>query len=433
MEESENLQKVRELLEEAQRFHKDNEWDQVIKVCDRASLLAENDLSITSSIKADIYYFRGIAHVMEYNYNLAINDIRKIKILIPYSYDAHRMLGYIYYLNGEHGKSLECYRKANSANPRLKVEDSLCYIASKIYSTKMLPHLVKLYEITVNIKRSRFYDRSKNSPIVSHYTNLNSLRSLIQKESFRFYNVVYMNDPTEGTTLLARLEKSELLNKDGETKVFLSESTRSPAFVGSFSSVGVDHWGDYGKHTSQGSDGACLHFDISQFSTRWPHELDTMLPEKSENSSAPSAPAQKAYIYEMAYEDDMKSEALSVELDKLPEILGKIRWDKWDNKNPDHLLAREILDEIRFLFKANEYQHEKELRILKIRHFDDELPEDIKVDSDKIPPRFYMEAPDQLRLQKVILGPKAKEFANWERWIKTANSELEVEQSTDHS
>ncbi len=92
-------------------------------------------------------------------------------------------------------------------------------------------------------------------------------------------------------------------------------------------------------------------------------------------------------------------------------------------------LARSMLDEIRFLFKEDHYREEEELRIVKIQNFNDELPEDVKVDIDRFPPRFYMEVSDQLQLKKVILGPQVKAFAGWKEWIKTENSDLKVKQS----
>lgn len=445
---SENFKNIEVLLDQAYAHFSKEEWDEAINKQSRALSLAESDSSSTDELKAHIYFIMGITYGIKREYRTAIDKILSSIGLNNFNADAHVSLGFTYYKNEQYKESLEYYRKANSINPRLKLENSLCYLASRIYSMEMLPHIFELYTVIREIKQERFYNNAlENSNLISHYTNLNSLRSLVQKNPFRLYNVTYMSDPSEGKALLARLEGYDSTNNIAKIEGFLSESTRSPAYVGSFvkKEAGehledneIFRWCTYGKHNLKEAGGACLHFDISHFSEHPPQELDFFYPEKNMKSSIASHPEQKAYIYKIAYKDDMESESLSLSLDVLKDLLDKIKVHQWDNNNPDHLLAREILDEIRFLFKANQYRGETELRIVKIRHFSDELPEDVKVDMDKLPPRFYMEAPNQLQLKKVILGPQAKAFAGWARWIKTANSKLEVEQSdipygTDYS
>ena len=102
-----------------------------------------------------------------------------------------------------------------------------------------------------------------------------------------------------------------------------------------------------------------------------------------------------------------------------------------ETKNTLRRLVREFLDSIRFLFKERYYRDERERRVIRTP-FDEKhkisQPE-ILPDTDNIPPRFYMEAPENFRFNKVILGPNAKHVQQWQRWFKAKDGDVEIKQS----
>lgn len=401
-----------------------------------------NEALKQNSDYADAYYNRGLSYLFKGQIDRAINDLNKTLKLQSNHTDAWRALGITYCEIGKRENNPEHYRKAykyfrksNEISPRIKSEDTVCYIASKAKSPDIFRHLYELYDIVIVIKHE-LIKPSVRAELVAHYTGLNTLKELAQEKPFRLYNAAYMSDPEEGKTLLEELGFAS--KKSGRKDNFLSEIKRSPAYVGSFVKLKTEKksddeklflWRTYGKHEEQEAGGTCLHFDISRFSNHPPVELAGVHSTNSENISVSPQTLQKEYIYEIIYKSDIKSKGLSPRLEELKKILNKIRGKKWDENNEIHLLARNMLDEIRFLFKADHYREEKELRIVKIRHFSNEFPKDVKIDADTFPPRFYMETLPALQLKKVILGPQAQGYLEWEQWIKEHNDKLEIEQS----
>ena len=72
-------------------------------------------------------------------------------------------------------------------------------------------------------------------------------------------------------------------------------------------------------------------------------------------------------------------------------------------KNRLKRLARELLDNIRFLFKASHYKEEQEVRVVQFCYYDENMsqePNRIKVDTEQIPPHFYLDAHDNFRFDR---------------------------------
>ncbi len=116
------------------------------------------------------------------------------------------------------------------------------------------------------------------------------------------------------------------------------------------------------------------------------------------------------------------------DLEKITDIIRTINksmnniLQKEENKTEGALrrLVCELLDSIRFLFKENHYSEEKEVRVIQLRYGEkDETSESkVEVDAESIPPRFYVEAPENFRFNEVILGPRTERYQEWEQWLK---------------
>ena len=121
------------------------------------------------------------------------------------------------------------------------------------------------------------------------------------------------------------------------------------------------------------------------------------------------------------------------ELGKRVEIINQFieKVQEKETKNILRRLARELLDSIRFLFKERYYRDEKERRVILWRYGErnKSLGAQIKADMGNIPPRFYMEAPENFWFSKVILGPRLEHARQWQRWFKAQDEDIEIDQS----
>ena len=139
----------------------------------------------------------------------------------------------------------------------------------------------------------------------------------------------------------------------------------------------------------------------------------------------------------MVSSDEWNKHELCEELKKLAESLERIKshLSEKDEGIKDKLkqLVRDLLDTIRFLFKARHYREEKEVRVVEFRYYDEEnttQDEDgIQVDTEQIPPRFYLETHENFRFCEVILGRQARGFLEWKRWLNEQDNTLSVKRS----
>ena len=71
--------------------------------------------------------------------------------------------------------------------------------------------------------------------------------------------------------------------------------------------------------------------------------------------------------------------------------------------------------------------------MVQVRYYDEtktaQEPDDIQVDMEQIPPRFYLETHNDFRFSEVILGPQARGEAEWKRWLKKQYKTLVVKKS----
>ena len=249
-----------------------------------------------------------------------------------------------------------------------------------------------------------------------------------------------MNDPEEGRTFFELMEDAHDTNvKDSFYKK--NPPYPSPAYIGSFAMVtpgGTESkdklflWRTYGKHDVEEAAGACLIFKHNgrNFAETCPSGMGYMPHDTSQQISKPA-------LYRVVYRNDKgdMSEELSKELSQLSESLKQIEAHVLQRANDKEEQLRslvcELLDSIRFLFKKDHYKEEQEVRIIEARRAEDDetwKSNGVKVDTERIPPRFYLEA-GNLHFSEVILGPQARGIREWTRWLKEQDEELTVKKS----
>ena len=430
---------------------------------------------------AEIHSYRGLAYILKGDPDKAIADCTEALEFSPHFANAYLCRGFAYI--DESKKFLDAFKdfkEAVKCDPLLKGEFSEIYVADQIadiyknhdeeVGAKVFELYFWLLEAISNIQQKQFYAPQQNGE-VAHYTSLHTLKSLADKGRFRLYNAAYMNDPEEGRVFFDIMKESGI---DVQKGFYVDDAPpyRSPAYIGSFVEVDKKNeekdklflWRMYGKHDGQEAAGACLIFK---------HEGTVFAKSPSSQTGAMQQLQSKLLMSEGARQNPEERQTLKSELYKIVysdeeipqefplsppmQLAGIPPSDKWnkqelceklieslkrlkehidneeDNENKKELrkLVRDLLDTIRFLFKARHYQEEGEVRVVQVRYYDEEntmKDEDgIQVDTKQIPPRFYLETHENFRFSEVILGPQTRGVLEWKRWLN--KRDIKVDQS----
>ncbi len=278
-----------------------------------------------------------------------------------------------------------------------------------------------------------------------HYTKIEVLRLLLSKDpekpgKLRLWNMAYMNDSYEGNTFLELLKKAgeekKMEKEDGNEKAvqeilpryfhYLDNSFskvlpgHGNVYIASFSKQqdSIPMWNTYADNAK----GCAVTFAEEFFDIR----------SDSEEKLGISVYSDENYpLYEVQYWDEIgkdewkgKEEAETNKKGKQTKICNSIKeiWNQlWEL---EELFAREVtekekaineaaadairefaadrINEIRFLFKNREYEHEKELRLVRYSHqpLVDEENKNFDV------PRLYVEVEKDIHMKTVCLGSK---------------------------
>ena len=453
------------------------DYDQAIGNFDEALALELPDIA-TQSI--GLFFHRGVACIKKGNHDEAIANFTKALELNPNYANAYLCRGFVYIDKENFPDASKDFKKAAECDSILKVEVPAIYVAIQITDIykdraeedggKIFELYFRLLEAISNIRQNQFYAPQENKE-VAHYTSLHTLKSLAEKGRFRLYNATYMNDPEEGRVLF------EIMGETGkDMRKFFYEDEEppypSPAYIGSF--VKVDKkdeekdklflWRMYGKHNGQEAAGTCLIFKhegtvfakspSSQTGAMQQLQSKLLMSEGVRQNPEERQPL-KPELYKIVYSDEEIPQEFPLSppmqlagipssdkwnkqenSEKLVESLKRIKEhieNEKDNENKRELrkLVCDLLDTIRFLFKARHYREEKEVRVVQVRYYDKtkmtQEPDDIQVDMEQIPQRFYLETHENFRFSEVILGPQTRGVHEWKRWLK--ERDIKVDQS----
>ena len=404
---------------------------------------------------ASAYFLRGFVYFHKKDYAQAIADFNRALELKPIDtvrWKTHLLRGSLYLIKGDFLNSFDDFVDSNKYNPDLKFISSPNYIASQIADiykgnkkedkAKAFELYLKLLYSIIEIQGKQFYKPEEGREVV-HYTSLRTLKDLANEERFRFYSAAYMNDPEEGSVFFDIIKEFGINVKE----VFYEEDEDppypSPAYIGSFIMVDSDNqeqkdklflWRTYGKHNGQEATGACLvfrHEGICFAKTYDPQvgvmqQLQSKLSMVAGDLKNPGERQQsKPALYKILYMDKETKKELSEKLDELAKSLEQVERyvskKRINKRNRLKRLTRELLDNIRFLFKASHYKEEQEVRVIQFCYYDENMsqePDGIKVDTEQIPPRFYLDAHDSFYFDEVILGPEAHGVREWTQWLE---------------
>lgn len=322
------------------------------------------------------------------------------------------------------------------------------YLNKRIDDIKIKTLINKLFLSVSKLKNQMIV---KDIKPVGHYTKIENLKFFFKPEKLikdgakprlRLNNVAYMNDPTEGEVFLRLLEsysddkerevinslyKGEEENSNGREIL----SGKNHTFLTSFSEAidtSLPMWVQYSKD----GQGCCLVFKPEFFDYEDPKVWKSLKPSndpflndiKSELSVDNEENLEDKYcLYKIeyikmkdnnTYELDEEKEEEKINLIKdIIDCIVKIK--SFDNKddsseNKDNFLVikeiiQNILDQVRYLFKDDNYSHEQELRVIKFE--DDRKIIEYTTDAEGfVVPHVYVNIDKDLAVEEVVLGPK---------------------------
>ena len=429
---------------------------------DPINVLAWHNRGLAHSHRGRTYTQRGMTSKAIVDFDKAIHNFDEAIRLNPKEASTYSGRGGVYIEKESYDLALNDFVSADKCDPNQKMRAPAIYITSQIADiykeasqeddkVTAFKFYFKLFMASDAVKRNRFWGPKAE---VAHYTSLHTLKTLAKKKRFRFYNAAYMNDPEEGRVFFEIMKESGI---DVQQVFYGDEDTPypSPAYIGSFVRVDAKEpeqkdklflWRTYGKHDGQEATGACLIFkhEGTVFAENCVPQIGAMqqlqlkpLMSAGDRKNPDERQLLKPELYKIVYSDKENNQELSKELSELAESLKQIKKHieeaKDDNSKKElRKLVRELLDNIRFLFKASHYSEEREVRVVQICYYDGNMTQEadeIKVDTKQIPPRFYLETSKDFRFSEVILGPKARGVPEWKRWLNEHDNTLSVKRS----
>lgn len=254
---------------------------------------------------------------------------------------------------------------------------------------------------------------------VTHYSGLTVARALILDNSlFRLSEGAFLNDTSEGRELFKFLSFQVTSQNGNET---IAEKFSQKPFIGSFVAEtkhdDLTLWRMYGKEQKEEAKGCALTLDMNKLLENLNEELVHYDDDVSVNTKL----KEEFNFYRVAYRRQGITDKFFVpnfsisEQKKFNEYMGelqnkiKIFKSKKRKKVEDVQNLLELLNEIAYLFKSDEYRFENEVRLV-IKG----LALDKKIDYNFQPPKVYVELLTiRPLIRKITLGPKVERADEW--------------------
>ena len=364
----------------------------------------------------EVYFFRGLSYYSLEEYKKAIKDFKKAIELDKKYKEVYFYIGIVYSLLKNYKRAIKDFNKFidldkidNVTENKGKNENN---ILSNISFTDNVLNF--LYDILIDCKWDLESEEKKilvaliinsykliekfevNEPKqFLHYTKATTLKFLLHNEKdmekdkneesifpkLRLNNAVYMNDPEEGKffkKILLEMDKNnnelnknfktfddeDLLNNKDYTYLTcfapVEEKDKLPMWV---------HYGDGGK-------GVSIVFNEKFFKS--------------------------TELYKVKYLDikDIYNDDIYIEVENIYNVLKNVN----SEKEIFLQLTNVILNYVSYLFKDKAYSYEQEVRIIKLRDYND-----VKIDKQYDIPKLYIDFETPITnemIDEIIIGPK---------------------------
>ena len=308
----------------------------------------------------------------------------------------------------------------------------------------ILAHIVQMYKYILHIKDERrfTYEDKVKMGLPYHYTKLSTLNCLLvekgEEPKLRLWNSAYMNDRYEGGVFNKLLWQAALDSEDDivkeekdSLKSYFSNSiypigqTDSNVYITSFSTEkdSFQMWNIYGDN----EEGAAIMFEMDFFDIK--NSFQDLVWDGGTDEYA---------LYKVNYhsetQDKIKGDLNKIcyHICRIENRLCQLEVDK--NQDTDNLFKsaqKEVrafiadrLNEVRFLYKTQSYEYEKELRLIRVSH-------KCKIDDKNfLIPRLYIDVERKIENLNILLGGKLtnQQINNLSVWLENSGkvNKLEV-------
>ena len=282
-----NTDKLEELNKQVSQLVQEEKWDDLISLSTEI-ISSETD----PRIKSSAYGARAFAYYRKDDTDHALEDCNKGLEYTSESAGIYNTRGLVYNRQRKYGKAIEDFLFSGKLKTNLRSELSTIYLATRvddIFDQNTRPERDEAFGLYMElllavhyIQHAQFYRPAnvyaeqktlffRPEGEVAHYTSLRTLKELVNKSRFRFYNAAYMNDPEEGYKFFEIMKN---VGTDVEN-LFYGKKNRfypSPAYIGSFiADVGKPKsgekqkddlflWRTYGRHGNQEAAGVLFDF-----------------------------------------------------------------------------------------------------------------------------------------------------------------------------
>ena len=373
------------------------------------------------AIEADPKYAYAYNNLGLANYNLKEYDkagkyYNKAIEIDPKYATPYNGLGNTLYNLKKYDKALTAYQKYVELT-KSDQDYSTSIAESRIAELKKLlkdSEYSRISELVNKIRKLLLYQEKH----ITHYTGLSVAKALILDGSlFRLSEGAFLNDTSEGRELFKFLSFNFPSKNEADTVA--TPFTQKP-FIGSFVAE-IKHddltlWRMYGKEDKEEAKGCAITIDIKKL-------LDNLSGKMSPDSktSVSSKMEEEFSFYRVAYrkEDEENSFIIPGAKKKLENELNQYMnelstaieaFNSKKEKDTSNIQnVAELLNEIAYLFKSAEYQHEFEVRLVVKGIGFEKI-----IDPNFNPPRVYIELVEIRPLvQKITLGPKVERADEW--------------------
>ena len=420
---------------------------------DKAIECYQNAIAIDSNY-AHPYNGLGNVYYRRREYDKAIAYFQKaIAVDSNFAYPYNGM-GNVYEDLKEYGKAIEYYQRAIAAYPNMAgiyynigltyknaeqyqmalqaFEKFIAFTANNgddftLRALRYVEELKKILQNVVYAKLRKIVDEIKalllfKETCVTHYTSLSTAKSMISEGSpFRLSEGAFLNDTSEGRNLNEYLD---FQNTASDSNGTLAKLFFKKPFIGSFVKEKQDNnltlWRMYGKESKEEAKGCAITVDVEKLKTLL---QETATKSKSDGGGTATNTGEIFEFYKVAYrkkEGDKfvlpgaqhdETPQLNTAMKRLKEAIAEFNSSPEADKEEGKKYVTKLLNEITYLFKGAEYEHEHEVRLvvdsdngfpLKINHKEDGAP------------KVYIEIGDiRPLITKLTLGPKVERSDEW--------------------
>lgn len=290
----------------------------------------------------------------------------------------------------------------------------------------------------VNSLNLHLFEATSNHDSFCHYTGTSTLDKLafIENNTLRYYNAVYMNDPSEGNVIFKLFSgKVKSLfdgsNLNNENSIYIG------SFLPSSFSDNLVMWRTYGKECGNEASGCSIKLKNEFFDSKltsfyrgitdiksnselsdsngFSNSID--IKEKQKSTEDEGFILRKVLYCSSSGEIKNDDSGIATNyVNKISKIIDSLLDSHKGNSEESQKfilrIVRRAISDIQYLFKSEEYGYENEFRVVKVFSADNSK---VQIDDIANPKKIFINANRIVKdyITEITLGPKVNHKSEW--------------------